>query len=138
MLARVQQEEPQGCAIACVAMVLGVTYTEARRRCTPGAGPTGLMTHFVADAVLGEAGFAIRRIYRVGPGNVPCTPWPPAPFAPLHLAEAMTSQGGHAAVMLADGAILDPWDASRTRLDHPDYLAVHHVAGLWRVAERAA
>lgn len=128
----VAQEEPQGCAVACLAMILGCTYAEARARIHVDTSKG--ITSTVYDGALVEAGFALARVYRHDPvRGVKREAWPPPPFAPIHIASTETAQGGHAVVMLVDGTVLDPWDRSRTTLRHPDYLAVHCVAGIWRV-----
>lgn len=131
-MTRIQQRGPDDCAVATLAMLLGVSYEEARERV--GAAKLPLCeTHL--DAAVAEAGYAYVRRYHHDPlRNARREAWPPAPFASRHWALVVVAGGGHAVAVDADGLVLDPYAPYRTSLSHPDYLEVHHVTGLWRAA----
>jgi len=132
----VAQPNGYGCAIACCAMILGKSYEEveawiAERGCTRERLEKGLwdgMWH----AVMVAHGYSLvqrhkfdalaQRVHDV---------WPPAPFAPIHIACTTVSAGSHAAVLLADGSVLDPYKRERTTLTHPDYREVSSVTGFY-------
>lgn len=134
----VAQPNGYGCAIACVAMIVGKTYEEmeawlAEQGMTRERMASGLYAHIYLEA-LDRHGFAYAQRYRCDPFTNRCDrpAWPPAPFAPIHLCCTNVAVGSHAVVMLADGSVLDPWNRERTSLAHPDYLQVTQVTGVWR------
>lgn len=129
---RVAQEEPDGCLVACIAMVSGRSYAEIRAMCA--ASYNQGIHDVIADNVLDELGFAVRRRYRHNSRlKIDRTEWPCAPFAPVHIFTADVPAGHHAAVLLSDGVVLDPWTTARTVLTHPDYLKIDSIAGYWAV-----
>ncbi|MDE3097339.1 MAG: hypothetical protein KGK07_15230 [Chloroflexota bacterium] len=96
MIRYVPQEDANGCRVACLAMVLGVSYVEARALLGAGWAESGI-SHFPTDEVIGRAGWAVRRVYHYDStiGRMR-EPWPPAPFAPLHIVETIVPAGAHA------------------------------------------
>lgn len=124
----VKQLDECGCAMACTAMVLGITYEEARAKFgNPGNGwgPSRW------EEELAKEGWAWQFIWRYSQRtNQLREPWPPKPWTDLHMLGVWG--GRHQALLLGDGSILDPWDESRKTLDA--YAGdVAWVAGLYRV-----
>lgn len=129
----VQQVEQNSCAVACLAMVLGVDYWEARAR-VPVFNPEQGMVMSQALRVLGENGWAYQEKWPdYSPAGSRRQRWPIRPWAPLHLAsvEPVGDGGYHAVVMLSDGTVRDPLAAAPMTLN--DYAVVHQIVGLWRV-----
>ena len=135
--AYVAQPNAYGCAIASLAMVAGKTYEEMEQQLVDWGLARERMRHGLHEGIWLEAldrlGFVYVRRYSAdsflnGPRT---TPWPPAPFAPIHMCAAQVSDGSHAFVMLADGSVLDPWKRERATIAHPDYIKINQVAGIW-------
>jgi hypothetical protein len=127
----VGQEEGMGCAIACVAMLLGTTYGSARAL-FPRFDPAEGVLPLDAVRVLSEYGWAsVEKFRHYSPEGRDRRRWPVRPFAPVHLVPVSTT-GWHAVLLLADGMVLDPLTPVPQRLS--DYAVVHSVIGLWRVA----
>lgn len=131
----VRQEHPLGCGIACLAMILQVTYAEANDMFSIFNG-TGVRT-VQMDEFLACYGFAVARIWsrtelksyrrRKRPF------WPVKPFAPLHFCLVKVSSDRpifHYVVMLEDGSVLDPEFPEPTTLAH--YEAVEYITGVTR------
>lgn len=137
-VALVRQGDAYGCVIASLAMVTGQTYAAVKADLHPylylphGAGIGGLPPT-VAEGYLVERGYALAKRYRHHEAAV-CDRdvWPPRPFADMHLCEVATS-GTHCVVMLADGAVLDPWSGIVPSLSH--YSRVFSVTAVWRVRD---
>lgn len=134
----VAQPNGYGCAIACVAMIVGKTYDEAERWFLDQGLARERLERGVYDALWLEAldrhGFVYVNRWRCDPyHNHSDRPvWPPEPFAPVHIFCSDVAAGHHAAVMMADGAVLDPYKRERTAITHPDYLQIYQVVGVWR------
>lgn len=142
-VALVRQAHDYGCGIASLAMVTGQTYDEVR---------TWLLAHWpggqggdtpaedwlvkrgiysgIADYYLGRHGYVWRKVYSGWQQH----PWPPEPFAPVHLVMVrQPSNNSHYVVMRADGVVLDPLaDEPKTLAGWP---AVDNVQGIWRLSE---
>lgn len=129
----VKQKEPDGCMVACVAMVTGKSYEEIREMCSPAYN--GGINEIIADSILQDFGFATIRKYKHIPRiKQDREGWPIiAPFAPTHICLVNATQGAHAVVMDQNGEILDPFKPERHSLLHPDYSQVHWVAGYFQV-----
>lgn len=130
----VGQEDGKGCAVACVAMVLGTTYWDARAL-FPHYDPSEGLLPLDALRALGEYGWAsVEKFPHYSPERRERRTWPLSPFAPVHLVQVITG-GWHAVLMLDDGTVLDPLmnplvhGSRRLR----DYDPVLSIAGLWRV-----
>lgn len=113
----VAQAEPYGCGVACLAMLAGWSYAEARRRYVAIYGEkraavlqTGAgVTYVEVDTVLAEAaGLAVARQWKPWADNPTRKPWPCLPWADAHLVQVMVPSGGHFVVLLRDGSVLDP------------------------------
>lgn len=127
----VTQEDANGCGIACIAMVRGVTYAEAKRLFHERywgdySFHNDGMAAVLLDAVLADAGFAVQRLYR----NVNDPQWH-RPFAPVHICRVTSAVHDHFVVMTEDGTVLDPSQYPPRRLS--DYPLIRDVAGLYKV-----
>lgn len=134
----IAQPNSYGCAIASLAMIAGKTYDQMEQWMLDQGLSRSRMEAGLHEGIwleaLGRLGFVYERRYSGdaflnGPRT---TPWPPAPFAPIHICAAEVPNGySHAFVMLGDGTVLDPFKRERTSLAHPDYIKVNQVAGIW-------
>lgn len=138
MIRYVAQPNGYGCAIACVAMIVGKSYQEMEdwfvaQGLKRDRMVQGIHSYIFFDA-LDRHGFShVERWMNDPIANAPrAGEWPPAPFAPVHICGANVAGGHHAFLMLADGTILDPYKRERDSLRHPDYLSVDSVAGVWK------
>jgi hypothetical protein len=121
----VRQGHANGCALAALAMVTGQTYDEVVTDFTerwPGE-PLNLdergLYHGDTEWYLAINGYGWKH-----------DPWPPQPFAPVHIAAVRQPSGNqHYVVLTGDGTVLDPLD------DQPKSLAswerVNNVMGIW-------
>lgn len=128
----VSQEEGLGCAVACLAMLLGGTYWDARSL-VPAFDPAAGLCSSDVLRVLGEYGWAYASKFpHYSPEGRDRRVWPVRPFAPVHLCATRVG-GWHAVLMLGDGAVLDPLvhPAAHRTLAGYEVLEIH---GLWRVA----
>lgn len=127
----VQQVETNSCAVACLAMILGVDYAEARSR-VPVFDPQQGMVMGQPLRVLAENGWAYQEKWPdYSPAGYQRTRWPLRPWAPLHLCAVNNGDGWHAVVMDRSGQVYDPLRPDRLTL--ADYPAVYQIVGLWRV-----
>ena len=133
------KQESNGCAIACIAMVLNKTYEEAYALAQVPfefGGCTGLTMASVVD-ILGDQGYTCRQLSAFNHSNYTYrAPWPDKPFAPIHVVFAYikgTVPGDgvrcHAVIMLKNGRIYDPSVPERTTLEDFGYVA--EVVGFW-------
>jgi hypothetical protein len=134
-ITHVRQEHPNGCGIACVAMLTGQTYTQARGLFGGEETERG-MTHYDWFEALARCGYAAQflfqreqKIGRTPPREV----WPLPPWAPAHIVQT----GNHYVVMLSDGTILDPAVSSAPRRI-TDYPAdrIYSMSGIFPVNSR--
>jgi hypothetical protein len=145
----VEQQDPYGCALACLAMITGASYREIKAEVDrlPNSGHSGDWNRegidwMTADQILIRHGFYAQRMF-VGQScrrvrDNPADPlryvaiegaWPPEPWAPIHLADVMQpSRNGHSVVMRGDGVVLDPLRRGEFRLS--GWATVYEVAGL--------
>jgi hypothetical protein len=132
----VAQPNGYGCAIACVAMIVGKSYDEVEawlvaNGCSPTRYQRGLWDG-IYQTILARHGFSYVQRYKFDAVSQQVhVAWPPAPFAPVHIVCTCVSAGWHAVVMLADGSVLDPFKRERTSLAHPDYTDVSSVTGFY-------
>lgn len=128
----VRQGHANGCALAALAMVTGQTYDEVVADFTarwPGE-PLNLdergLYHGDTEWYLAINGYVWRYLYAGWKHD----PWPPEPFAPIHIAAVKQPSGNqHYVIVTDDGTVLDPLD------DQPKSLAawekVNNVMGIW-------
>jgi hypothetical protein len=126
-------------------MVTGLDYGEVRDTLTEflprekGYGDEGIHNG-VVEWFLGRLGYAWRTLYA---GHLH-DPWPPEPFAPVHIAQVRQPSGNtHYVVVTDDGTVLDPLDGEHKTLDLwdvPDgkFSGISNVMGIWRVASLSA
>lgn len=136
-VAYVAQPNGYGCAIACVAMIAGMTYEEAEAWFAARGMERVRLQHGAHSGVwleaLDQLGFMYVQRYKYDAiRNGERDTWPPTPFAPVHICSARVVAGQHAVVMLGDGSVLDPYKRERVSLWHGDYLSVDNVVGVWR------
>lgn len=124
----VPQREQNDCQVAVCAMILGVSYEEARAFYPPSPHGRGYSELYI-DNILVEHGFAIARKYHTNCAAArKREPWPPEPWADLHFAHVENSNGGHAIIVLRDGTVIDPTTREPRRLaDYPRVLFVAAV-----------
>ena len=129
----IRQEDPNGCVVASMAMVLGITYKQARKLGEPAFGRDRLTTYSMEE-ILSNFGWATMRRWRCNPvTNKFREAWPLAPFAPIHICSIQMSNGHHSVVMDKDGRIYDPADESRKDLLNPAFKRVNEMCGFWKV-----
>jgi hypothetical protein len=125
----VRQEDPYGCGHACLAMILGKSYSDVRAELgDPGRG----QTHQLWLEMLGRHGHTYQHFFRYNPvTNQPREPWPLQPWAPVHLAsvDAGHGPGSHVIVINHDGTVLDPARDTPSRFDA--YGGVIWMLGIW-------
>lgn len=128
----VQQKHSQGCLVAALAIVLGLEYDEALSILEPSGNEPDWRHGFTFvdfDNALVERGWAVARKFRWLRGNIERQPWPPAPWANVHLALVRcTENTSHAVILLRDGTVMDPLASSPRKLT--DYVSVDNVAAL--------
>lgn len=156
----VKQEHENGCVVASLAMVLGVSYatvhdelapqicwydhsepyadTDAEREAKWHKGTDfslrGMSSEDAYRWLEREKRYATQLRHKYIWGHEPVPEWPPKPFAPIHMCSVLTpSNNWHEIVMLADGELLDPNRAPGTWEENFSfYKQVGHVCGLWR------
>lgn len=128
----VRQKHAMGCAPAALAMLSNKSYDEVVGDFQIDFSDRGLHIHQV-DAWLMQNGFAVARMLRFKDYNVEQSPWPPAPWADVHLCEVRITQNGmgHWCVMISDGSVLDPYIEGQRVLG--DYPYVSNVAAVYKV-----
>lgn len=104
-----------GCGIACLAMLTGRTYAEARDwvdKSHPQLWRESGIGWAAIDHLLAWEGFAVaRRHYASGQFS--------EPFTPVSLCQVYVTgdlDSSHYVVMLADGSVLDPAFPDKTRM----------------------
>lgn len=130
------QKHARGCGVAALAMLTGHDYDDiARWVGAENLDERGIYLHDL-DFYLFEHGYALQRRFLFGgyTARRQTTPWPPKPFADVHLCEVQVAESSpvhHFVVMLDHGAVLDPLTTEPRRLD--SYHQVLNVAGVYRV-----
>lgn len=126
----IRQKHPHGCGVACLAMVTGDEYDAVFAAMQPYIGQGRGIHEFHIRDYLNARGFAYQQV----PAFKALTdakrdPWPPAPWAPVHIVQA----SDHFVVMDAAGRVFDPARGERESLTFPEYGNVYFVLGIWRV-----
>jgi hypothetical protein len=144
MIEWVRQEETNGCGVAVLAMILGKSYAEARQLFEGAVDfeKKGI-SHCCLDGLLADLGYAVARKYlwrgfrfadHPDHEKDRRSPWPPEPFADLHICQVEVyerSPLAHFVLLLRDGRVLDPLTPEEKRLS--DYHRVMNVGGLARI-----
>jgi hypothetical protein len=128
----VRQEDPEGCALAVLAMLTGDSYAEVKAEIEGqdfhghnGDWSTRGLTHISIDRHLASRGFYEQRAYEAWGLSA----WPPDPWAPIHYAQVVQPSGNaHFIVMDAAGSVLDPLREGTFKLT--DWQKVNNVVGL--------
>ena len=131
----VHQPDNHSCVVACLAMVTGLSFAAVRRELGRHVCPSCGVTDKVFYAFLANHGYAVQRIarknaYRTGKRH----PWPPVPFADVHVASVKTTgyqKAAHAVVWFRDGRVFDP--ELRAPVTIEIYAKVIDVVGIHRV-----
>jgi hypothetical protein len=125
----VGQQSGKDCGVAALAVVTGHSYAQVRSF-YPYVETSGISLEECA-AYLRLFGYCIDSRRDASAQRRSAEPWPPAPFAPVHLCivtiRAKTSTR-HWVVMLAEGAVLDSHHPKPGQLS--DYHEVHLVVGI--------
>ena len=136
-IALIRQEHDYGCGLASLAMATGKSYDEVRSFFLaewPGGTqkPEDWLEsrgihHGLVEWFLARHGFVWRVVYSGWEEH----PWPPAPFAPVHIAQVIQpSRNTHYVVMLNDGRVLDPLSGT-LGLALDNWERVNNVMGIW-------
>ena len=134
----VRQEDPNGCIVACLAMIDGKSYAELRPFYPSVTEKHGGLTLYDFSNYFTRAGFAFQLIHaydRIVSGEH--AGWPFAPWADAHLCGVDGGRGGahsHGVVLLRDGTVLDPSHDTPRRWE--DYPRVGYMCGLYDVGSR--
>lgn len=123
-----------GCGIACIAMITGETYARIMDQYPTFCGNCGMedddLDHFLA-----ELGFSVQRLWpdKAFDGTVR-KPWPPKPWADLHIAsvyQTLRDVDGHFVAMDKKGNVYDPADSEYTKCRLSRYPIIEWVAGVF-------
>lgn len=138
----IRQEHDYGCGLASLAMITGQTYEEVRLWLLdhwPGGQGDHVPEEWlvkrgihsgIAEYFLGAHGYVWRTVY----SGWAQKPWPPEPFAPVHLAMVRQPSGNsHYVVMRSDGVVLDPMTDEPRSL--ADWEKVDNVQGIWGLSK---
>lgn len=130
----VRQEDSHGCAIACIAMVLGKTYKEIAADFENDFTQSGIMFDQTMT-YLGNAGFSIihKEVKRWNEINFARKEML-KPFAPVHIVRVVDkfdSEGGHLVVMTDKGKLLCPDELKDSAIRNKCY-SITDVLGLYR------
>lgn len=115
----VKQEDPKGCAIACIATVLGRTYAEVAQHFHPSFRDGGIKFEHTIE-YLGEQGMRLLRCQIIAnSADVRLRETLLMPFAPVHLVrmfEFTDTENGHLVVMDDRGRFHCPDGMSDTEI----------------------
>lgn len=127
----VGQGHPDGCLLACIAMVIGESY-DGVAATFPKVNIGGFTYHVVYET-LNARGFVYQHFYKYDrKANSIREPWPLPPWAPVHICGVDAGRGGaasHGVVLLPGGMVLDPATEQPRRMsDYPD---CGYMIGIW-------
>lgn len=129
----VKQEDPNGCVVAAIAMIVGKSYAEVKSELAPKDLSRASYTAFTAESYLYEHGYRlVKRWKHICFNETDRAEWPITPFAPIHYVSVQDGAGNaHAVVLLENGEVLDPWTGPTPR-NLRDYAQVNEIIGVWR------
>lgn len=119
--------------IACLAMVTGKTYDEVleefagywKDNSESGIGDDAFYQY------LGQHGYLVQTFKRIyEPSQTQRAPWPPLPFAPVHVLGVDYMGEEHGIVMDNEGIIHDPYDQEIRELS--EYPIIYEIIGIWK------
>jgi len=125
----VGQQAKADCCVAALAMITGHPYAQVRSF-FPFVETDG-MSYDEYAAYLRLFGYSVDSREQTYAHRLGSEPWPPAPFAPVHLC-SITHRAGcktrHGVVLFADGTVLDPQGPEPKQLS--DYYQINRVVGI--------
>jgi hypothetical protein len=129
----VKQEDPAGCFVASMAMILGKTYKEVKKDFHNDFSEEGVNTNHIID-YLGDHGFSVifKKMTCYNEKNFGRKEML-KPFAPVHLLVVQSkfdSGCHHAVVMDAKGKLYCP--SGKTHKETRDSYIIHEVFGLFK------
>lgn len=130
----VPQEERYGCSLACMAMILNISYKEIRSM-WPSAkeGSECGIAEYKRTSFLFKYGFIGHTEYATEAYTQrkrTSEEWI-KPFAPVHIVSCITNKGPHAIVWLNDGRVYDP-DIEGVHLIS-EYSDIQEITGYWKI-----
>lgn len=124
-----------GCGIACLAMLLDLTYVRTKALFPDLCEACGVETD-VLDHALASQGYYVRRLHRYREYDGKPEPvWPPPAFAPRHLClvtQTAADYVQHWIVTDFNHNVFDPADAAYQLCGLDRYHEVVSVAGVWK------
>lgn len=138
-------QESNTCAVACIAMVLGITHDEAMDLCGPafeGGGRVGLSMAVVVDILCKQGYACYPKNFWDYEEHTARPEWPPQPFAPIHVVVGVVLDYGkpdehgrptevnHAVILTSDGRVLDP-ARTQQKTSLLEFVRVIEVIGFW-------
>jgi hypothetical protein len=125
----VRQEEIYGCSLACMAMILGISYKEIKAMWDPKYGATSGIAEFMRTSFLFTKGFISHTEFKCEAHTQrmrESEEWV-KPFAPVHIAGVNTLNGPHAVVWF-DEKVYDPNVPGEHKIQSYD---VYEITGYW-------
>jgi len=126
----IKQKDKYGCAIACLAMVTGVSYDEILSMFPKGLPDRGISTEFQGRSILFEHGFLSMTFYKTISHTQEENKEFGKPIAPIHIISVITNADtSHAVVMDDKGNIYDPFIEGVYKLSN--YKKLVSITGVW-------
>lgn len=129
----VRQKHRSGCAVACIAMITGLSYDAVKKQFQTNFEHGGMKPEHSRDFIL-EHGFSAIEVTPSTYKNVPTiNKRLSKPFADIHFVSVQPfadSEVNHAIVMDKNGRVYDPEDPKCKDLSR--YYCIVSVIGFWR------
>ena len=128
----VTQKDKYGCALACMAMIVGITYNEIKCMWPEKYGTNEGIADFMQVSFLFNHGYIGHTIYATEAHTQikrADKQWI-KPFAPIHIVSTITSNGPHAVVWHNNGDVDDP---NNVRVKSIDDYKVVGITGYWKI-----
>lgn len=129
----IRQEDKYGCALACMAMILGISYKEIKNMWPEKYGTHEGVADFMQASFLFTKGYLNHTEYKTEAHTQrkrKPSEWI-KPFAPMHIVSAITSNGPHALLWMSDRRVYDPNMRGIQKIS--DY-NVQGITGYWELA----
>ena len=132
----VRQKLKYDCGVASLSMATGIIYSKVKKYFHPHNFSKDGITNYAIDSFLHDHGFSISNIckYRGFANAKIRKPWPPKPFADIHICQVLVSKlypMAHFIVMLKDGSVYDPAFSKIRKIS--DYYKVYNVTGIYKM-----
>ena len=127
----VRQEETYGCSLACMAMILGISYKDIKAMWDPKYGAKSGIAEFMRTSFLFTKGYIGHTEYKCEAHTQIIRnkeDWV-KPFAPIHIVGVNTSNGPHA-IIWCDGKIYDP---NVQGIHDIELYDVYEITGYWKL-----